>query len=132
MSAAAWTALGTILLAAVTAIAVLTSQHNIRTERDRQDQRILETNERQDRYEQLSEAYAVQVVLGEDPQGGIAPQLAVMVVNHGHFAIKDIDARVSPDGNSLIDSHKRDRFGGFDRVDRRLNLGSGKSRNRER
>ena len=80
--------------------------------------------------EQLAQAYAVQVVMGEmdagppaadgvygDPVGEPnAKILAVMIVNRGSYTITRIEAQFSPDGLSLIPHHRFTRLAGFDDV----------------
>jgi hypothetical protein len=81
--------------------------------------------------EQLAEAYAVQVVVAEKPAGratrnvqrpvsSSAKTLAVMVVNRGQYAITEIEARISGNGESLLGTAKEERFGGYDNLPSRL------------
>jgi hypothetical protein len=76
--------------------------------------------------EQLTEAYGVQVVLGErstdgeadaygDPDGSVR-RLAVMVVNRGSFTITGIEAQFSYDGKSLVSHARYRRLSGFGQV----------------
>ena len=122
MTSGDWTAIGTIALAVATLIAVLTTivitaqdrrgaAARLASERAHSDKQLaderafsqaqLEEERRiaRDR-EQWSEAYAVQVALGErsaaDPGEGAPPasRLGGIVVNHGHYTITGIEARI--------------------------------------
>jgi len=80
--------------------------------------------------EQLAEAYAVQVVLGEHSVGGepntcgdvgrVSQRLAVMVVNRGSFTISKVEAEFSYGGISLVNHAKYQRLSGFGNVRERL------------
>jgi hypothetical protein len=89
--------------------------------------------------EQLAEAYAVQVVLGEvyagerdpvydepvQPDGDSLRRLAVMVVNRGSYTITRVEAQFSLDGMSLISHHAYKREPGFESVPVGLRAGWG-------
>jgi hypothetical protein len=67
----------------------------------------------QDR-EQLAEAYAVQVVLMRGPsESREAHSLAAIIVNHGSYTITQIEARFSPDGQSVISHRRQVRIPGY-------------------
>jgi hypothetical protein len=85
--------------------------------------------------EQYTEAYAVQVTMGEagaspgpsneygDPGADAAKILAAMVVNRGQYAITDVSAQFSPDGRSLIPPHRTVPLSGFARLPEDLRAG---------
>jgi hypothetical protein len=81
--------------------------------------------------EQLAEAYAVQVVLGErtggerddvydEPLSEDVKVLAVMVVNRGSFTITEVEAKFSYDGRSWVNHAGYQRLSGFGNVSERL------------
>jgi hypothetical protein len=76
--------------------------------------------------EQLAEAYAVQVVLGErsvgEPDDSVK-RLAVMAVNCGSYTIRRVEAQVSYDGKSRAAHAKYQRLPGFGEVRERLRDG---------
>jgi hypothetical protein len=76
--------------------------------------------------EQLAEAYAVQVVLGErsvgEPDDSVK-RLAVMAVNPGSYTIRRVEAQVSYDGKSLAAHARYQRLPGFGEVRERLRDG---------
>lgn len=84
--------------------------------------------------EQLAEAYAVQVAMGEQPAGGATGNvqrpiddavkvLSVMIVNKGSYTITRIEARFCTDGKNVISHHQFARLGAFDDLPRRLSEG---------
>jgi hypothetical protein len=141
-----WTGVGTVLLAAATLAAIVSTIVITRQDRERADRRFiseqarheaevaeerrlaearLTTQQRQseDQFRaeqwritergQYTEAYAVQVTIGEltaeegppnqygDPGPDAAKRLAALVVNRGRYAITQVEARFSPDGRNL-------------------------------
>jgi len=77
--------------------------------------------------DQLAQAYAVQVVLGErqvddgsrnqfgDPARSELQQIAVMIVNRGSFTITRVEVQFYT-GNSMSSPHNHARLSGFDQV----------------
>ncbi len=140
MTSGDWTAIGTIALAVATLLVVLTtiritaqdrlgaaarlkderkhSDEQLATEREFSRAQIEEERRLARDGEQWSEAYEVQVALGErlaDPGKGAARvyRLGGIVVNHGHYAITGIEARIrlaGAGGPSLVP------FAGSERV----------------
>ena len=131
------------------------SGKRLRAEQGRSDRQLKEEHERSDRLlaqerehgraeieeerriarerEQLTEAYQVQVVLGEHSTGGkpnqfgdlegSIKQLAVMVVNHGSFTITKVEAQFCYDGVKLGFPQRSKRLTGFGQVRERLRKG---------
>ncbi len=144
---AEWTAIGTILLAAMTVGAVVTTIVITRQDRKRANSRFANEQARHEaevaeerrladarlknqqgeadeqfrseqwrakEREQYTEAYAVQVSVGEftatpgppndfgDPGPAAAKRFAALVVNRGSYAITRVTARFSPDGMNLL------------------------------
>jgi len=113
----------------------------LKAEHDRSDQLLKEERERSDRQlaeerehsraqieeerqiarerEQLAEAYQVQVFPGERPGAGqdihdpAVVALVVLLVNHGSFTIREVEAQFSVDGTSLVSSRTREWMSGF-------------------
>ncbi len=159
MNSADWTALGTIALAVVTLAAVLTtivitagdrrgaaarladerahSDRQIATEREfSKNQAEEEWHAARDR-EQLAEAYAVQVVMGEavvdtdvptneygDPDGSVK-RLAALVVNRGKYTITQLEAQFCLSGTQLITPHRTERISGLLDLPAQLHFGWG-------
>jgi hypothetical protein len=142
------TAIGTVgaVLAAVS-IALWTERRSgkrLKAEQDRSDRLLAEEREHSRAQiaderrvalnrEQLTEAYQVQVVLGEHSIGGkpnqfgdldgSVKQLAVMVVNHGSFTITRVEAQFCYDGVKLGFPQRSKRLTGFGHVSERLREG---------
>jgi hypothetical protein len=113
ITSADWTAIGTIALAAVTVLVTFWLTW--------QDRRRVKAQERK---EQEAEAYLVEVVqavIGVEPpsQSGNA-QLAVVMVNHGHYTITQIEASYCPGG----DDRRVLPFGGTKQVVLEQGIGS--------
>jgi len=96
LSPDAWTALGTIALAAITLITlaatIVISQ--------RSDRKLRRERREAQAAEQLAEAYAVQVI------GGVT----TFIVNHGKYTITEVSARLKLLSGELIVFHSRARF----------------------
>ena len=118
-------ALAAVTVAAIVATIIITMQ-----ERRRADKKLAEEQERHEqevtqerafadkrlqdeRYllqhrEQLTEAYAVQIVVGEkraadEPIGNThVKRLAVFIANRGNYTITRVEVQFSPDGKSLM------------------------------
>ena len=84
--------------------------------------------------EQVAEAYAVQVVLGErtsgerdevydEPIDESVGRLAVMLVNRGSFAITRVEVRFSHDGGSLVPPGRYEHLSGLPGLSEKLRHG---------
>jgi len=103
-----------------------------RSDRQLEEERALSRTQIEDErrlareQEQLAEAYAVQVVLGErsvgEPDDSVK-RLAVMAVNPGSYTIRRVEAQVSYDGKSLAAHARYQRLPGFGEVRERLRDG---------
>jgi hypothetical protein len=141
VSSADWTAVGTIGLAVVTLIAVVTTIIITSQDRERADKQLGGERERSDNdrchardREQLAEAYQVEVALGqkaagepkepvyEEPDDSVR-QLAALVVNHGSYTISGIEARFIINGKDPISPASDTRLGGYDKLPARLQAG---------
>jgi hypothetical protein len=109
------------------------SDRRIKDEHDRADARLADERRLAREREQLAEAYAVQVVLGQRDAGGepdlygqmdgSVQQLVVLVVNRGSFTITGVDARFSYDGASHVAYRQYERVPGFASMPDRLRAG---------
>jgi hypothetical protein len=91
------------------------SDEQLREEREHSAAQIEEERRLAREREQLSEAFAVQVFLGEKrPPAGAggtaAKRLAAVVVNHGRYTITRVEVRFSLSGMSLISHHRSERL----------------------
>ncbi len=76
--------------------------------------------------EQLTEAYAVQVVLGERSRAESPRRLGAIVINHGHYTIAGIEARLrlaTGDGPTLVPFAGSERVPGTKDLDAKLRDG---------
>jgi hypothetical protein len=85
----------------------------LKTQQDQSEQQFRTEQWRMTEREQYTEAYAVQVTMGEyaavsgspdeyaDPGADEAKRLAALVVNRGRYAITRVTAQFSPEGRSL-------------------------------
>jgi hypothetical protein len=122
VSSGAWTAVGTIALAVVTVAAVITTIVITAQDRSRSGAQLQAEHQAALEREQLTEAYAVQVVAGEVPVRGEEPgeteikRLAAFVVNRGRYTITQVAVQFSPDGSSLVAHHRYGRVSGFEEI----------------
>lgn len=125
------TAIGTVALAIVAVFAPIYTEwranKRLKTEHERSDKvladerALSETRLHAERQiarnrEQLSEAYAVQVVLvryAEGSENQDSNYLEAMIVNRGNYTISRIEARFSPDGKNLISHRVQIRMAGI-------------------
>jgi hypothetical protein len=109
----------------------------LRDQQEHSDRQLREERQAAQDAEQLAEAYAVQVVMGER-DGGVARDelygepteiastkiLAVMIVNRGNYTITRIEAKFSPDGTGSKIPHRRfSRISGFSELPDTLRSG---------
>jgi hypothetical protein len=114
VSSGAWTAIGTIALAAVTVVAVITNIVITRQDRRRADRQLAEERRIAQEREQFAEAYAIQVTLVKGaPEGeGMdkAQELRVAVINHGGQTITRVEVQFSLDGVGTIGALRQTRL----------------------
>lgn len=88
----------------------------LKSQQEHSDRQFHAAQTRSQETEQYTDAYAVQVIVGEittmseppneygDPGAEAAKRLAALVVNRGRYAITGVTAQFSPDGRSLTSS----------------------------
>ncbi len=97
------------------------------TEREAADQRLLTQIAHSDAQlraqadaaweaEQLSEAYAIEVVLGEWANSDEARTLILMISNRGRFTITRLEAQFSTNGQNLLPHRRSQRLSDVDRM----------------
>lgn len=113
MSPEVWTAIGTIALAVLTLATVITTiiitvqdrRHAdmaLIAERQRSDNQRREDREERQRTEQLTEAWAVEILPKMADDSDTSQYLGVDVNNLGSWTITNVEVRFTPDGHSLI------------------------------
>jgi hypothetical protein len=89
------------------------ADERLKTQHDQSEEQFRTEQSRMTEREQYTEAYAVQVTVGEitaaseppneygDPGADAAKRIAALVVNRGRYAITRVTAQFSPEGRSL-------------------------------
>jgi hypothetical protein len=109
-----WTAIGTVALALVILIAVITAIVITRQDRHRADARQIKAEADQAEGEawavqsMLAESWAGPKTLAGDQPDDTAKRLVATVVNGGTYAITDVKVMFSPEGQTLIGTERTD------------------------